>query len=173
MITVLSRIDVENGLANGRNLISLHGRGGPIPNITDNHPAKLTKIFDDVPSKRFFNGKEYMFGPSYDDVKDIMNFAKDKDDIVIHCEQGRSRSTASATAILFQKELKFDDAVYKLKALRDSRPDFHPNPLIIKYAEDILGFGNKEIHEVLLQLCPRYVTWVKYWERQGVSNYLV
>ena len=59
--------------------------------------------------------------------------------LLIHCEQGVSRSGAAALALLAQ-EVPIDDAV---TALRRLRPQAHPNRLLLAYADTALGCDGK------------------------------
>lgn len=55
--------------------------------------------------------------------------------LLIHCEQGVSRSGAAALALLAQ-ELSIDDAVATMRRLR---PQAHPNGLLLAHADTALG----------------------------------
>ena len=88
--------------------------------------------------------------PTEEQVRTVLEFSKDLDDdasLVIHCLAGISRSTAIALAILVQKH-----GVHKIKecvdSLLDIRPQAYPNPIIIKYADKLLGADGALIEEV-------------------------
>lgn len=80
--------------------------------------------------------------PTRDHVQTILDFTKDLTDgvVVVNCFAGVSRSTAAALAILFQHHRCVDTAVAELLGVR---PYACPNPVISKYADDILGCNGR------------------------------
>lgn len=64
--------------------------------------------------------------------------------LLVHCEAGVSRSTASALCIMVQERGvdKIDDCIEALVAIR---PVACPNPVITKFCDEILGCGG-ELH---------------------------
>jgi predicted protein tyrosine phosphatase len=78
-------------------------------------------------------------------VHTILNFTKDITSgvVVVNCFAGVSRSTAAALAILTQHHKSVDAAC---KMLLDVRPNACPNPVISKYADELLGM-NGELFE--------------------------
>lgn len=80
--------------------------------------------------------------PTLDHVQRILDFTKDLADgvVVVNCFAGVSRSTAAALAILYQHHRCVDTAVANLL---DVRPQACPNPVISKYADDILGCNGR------------------------------
>jgi len=76
--------------------------------------------------------------PTKDHVQKILDFTKDITDgvVVVNCFAGVSRSTAAALAILHQHHRCIDTSISKLLEVR---PQACPNPIISKYADDILG----------------------------------
>lgn len=101
---------------------------------------RLHLAFDDV-----LDPKD-PFAPTLDHVQRLLDWAKnipDDDTVVVHCFAGISRSTAAAIAILAQLTRDVDAAVAQIAAVR---PRLCPNPVISKYADDILGFGG-ELHD--------------------------
>ena len=83
--------------------------------------------------------------PTRQQVQRILDWAKNlpqDSKLLIHCFAGVSRSTAAALAIKVQ-ELgvdRIDDAILWLTHIR---PQACPNPIIIKYADEILGANGK------------------------------
>ena len=59
-------------------------------------------------------------------------------DILIHCNRGVSRSTAAAYVILCMREPQTPEAVL-MRRLRAAAPHADPCPLLITYADEILG----------------------------------
>lgn len=115
-------------------LLDLGDRQFLPPNL--NSVKKLWLNFEDV-LKDTDQG-----APTKDHVQCILDFTKNVDHgvIVVNCFAGVSRSTAAALAILFQHHKCIDTSVQKLL---DVRPQACPNPLISKYADDILGCGGR------------------------------
>jgi predicted protein tyrosine phosphatase len=73
--------------------------------------------------------------------KEIIDFVNDWDgggDLLIHCNRGVSRSTAAAFIVLCMREPKADEASL-MRRLRAAAPHADPCPLLVHYADDILG----------------------------------
>ncbi len=82
--------------------------------------------------------------PNEQHVESIINFTKDckvKDDIVVHCWCGVSRSMATAAYLLCRENL--EDIDKNIKYLRSIAPHANPNKLLIKYFEKKLNIGNE------------------------------
>jgi predicted protein tyrosine phosphatase len=60
------------------------------------------------------------------------------DHVLIHCKRGISRSTAAAFILLCMKESATDEALL-LARLRRAAPHADPCPLLVNYADEILG----------------------------------
>ncbi len=76
-----------------------------------------------------------------DRARDLVRFAKGWDgqgDILIHCNRGVARSTAAAFIILCAREPETAEAAL-MKRLRAAAPHADPCPLLIDYADEILG----------------------------------
>lgn len=85
--------------------------------------------------------------PTEEHVKKILNWGEKLPDdavVVVHCEAGISRSTAATLALLVQTHgnHKISECVDLLVAVR---PTAIPNPIIIKYADKLLGCEGKLI----------------------------
>ena len=115
--------------------------------VADNLPRALIEALfpDAVAFFGFFDDVTHEFcgdyPPGKDVVQEILNFTKglaEGDHLLVHCAYGVSRSTAIAFATLCQhagrgQEEKCLNAVVKI------RPIASPNPLLIRYADQILG----------------------------------
>lgn len=64
--------------------------------------------------------------------------------LVIHCHAGVSRSTAAALAVKVQ-ELGVDKVKEAIDWLLEARPQACPNPVITKFADELLG-AKGELH---------------------------
>lgn len=61
--------------------------------------------------------------------------------VVVHCEAGVSRSTAAALALMVQQTP--DDIDGCIDKLLEIQPQSCPNPLITRYADELLGCDDK------------------------------
>ncbi len=87
--------------------------------------------------------------------KDIISFTKGWDgggDILIHCNRGVARSTAAAFIILCMREPQTLEPVL-LRRLRSAAPHADPCPLLVTYADEILG-RNGRMADALDDLGP-------------------
>jgi len=93
----------------------------------------------------FFNDVFYEFGSNYaptrDAIRGILEFTSGLstgDYLLLHCAVGISRSTAFAFATLCQQAgLGYEQDCFR--ALKRIRPSASPNPLIVQWADDLLG----------------------------------
>lgn len=78
--------------------------------------------------------------PTKEQVAEILAWAKDLEDpkILVHCFAGVSRSTAIALIIKVQS-LGIDKINEAIEWLRAVRPQACPNPVITKFADELLG----------------------------------
>ena len=107
-----------------------------LDNNVDLCKAMYTAVFLDT-NNPFTNG-----APSYINVKNILDWTKDKckENIVVHCSMGISRSSAIAYLINYQRMKKANDAIELLN------PNCHaPNKLICRHG--VTYFGNTEIFD--------------------------
>lgn len=107
------------------------------------------------PSTPLQNWRKWIFedviDPSYDraptkeQIEQVLEWSAGLPDdavLLVHCEAGISRSTAVALAILVQKH-GLDQIDRCVDLLFGVRPESAPNPLIAKYADQILNCGGK------------------------------
>ena len=81
---------------------------------------------------------------------EIVDFASgwDRDgDVLLHCKRGVSRSVAAAYIILCAKLPEADEREL-LKRLRRSAPHGDPCPLLVSYADDLLGRDGRMLDAV-------------------------
>jgi predicted protein tyrosine phosphatase len=79
--------------------------------------------------------------PQRDHVEQVLDFGRRWDrtaPLVIHCYAGISRSTASAFAIACALNPEREEADIARRIRKDS-PTAHPNRLIVRHADDLLG----------------------------------
>ena len=117
------------------------------PNTPKSVQKHLKLGFDDIvkisPDNHIFrqNTDEIPQSPPNEShINSIKIFTEEwniKDDIVIHCWCGVSRSMATATYLMCKKnQLNIDN---NIKYIRSIAPHANPNKLLIKLFEDILG----------------------------------
>lgn len=138
MIKILSHVNaLREVLSNSKkyNVIYITNPGDPyykpeMYDLVDHAKEALVCQFLD---REFKNAKYGQGGPTESDVQRILDFAKDKDNIICSCHAGRSRSSAVAFAIRCCTE----DPAEALKILDMKYHD--PNILIIEHASVILN----------------------------------
>lgn len=80
----------------------------------------------------------------------IISFVDEWDgagDILIHCNRGVSRSTAAAFVVMCMREPQSHE-VNLMKRLRGAAPHADPCPLLVTYADEILGRAGAMIDAV-------------------------
>lgn len=133
--------------------------------------AVLTMRFDDIGIPAY---GPYT-GPTMSHVVAALDFARAARDrepdgtLVVHCLQGRSRSTAIALAILadeMEPGREADAVAALLKQDLDSR--MHPNSLLVALADAaLLRVGALE--RALAEACPRHVKWREHWHEVALD----
>lgn len=81
---------------------------------------------------------------------EIIRFLRDAapgEDILVHCSRGVSRSTAAAFIILCRATEPGKEAAIA-KALRRAAPFADPCPLLVSYADEILGRGGRMVEAI-------------------------
>lgn len=104
------------------------------------HPNHLVVEFNDTTVGRN--------APTYEKVKQMIDWGVDREDILVHCHAGISRSTSTAWGIAIARGVEPEDAFI---TLRDSQPldrsgftrdgyrPFSPNRLIVQHLERLFG----------------------------------
>jgi predicted protein tyrosine phosphatase len=182
-VRVLSRIEVEAGGAEGADaVISIRGSTDSaerdltvaLAQATRGESARLLRLsFDDIGMERY----GHFLGPTMAQVTAAIEFGRDVVHgrgffdgpsakpplIVIHCEHGKSRSSAIALALLTDHlgDRREHDAVNMLLR-RDIENRMHPNPLVVGLTDDCL-FRYGRINAALTELSPRYAKWRELW----------
>lgn len=85
-----------------------------------------------------------------------MRFIKDKN-ILVHCENGVSRSITVVLAYLLKNNYTLKDALYLIKTNRTStftRPNSGFAKQLLKYEKNIFGVNSISLSEILEQNCP-------------------
>lgn len=95
--------------------------------------------------------------PKREQVQQILDWGKKLPSdaiVIVHCEAGISRSTAAALALMAQDTDNDIDTC--IKRLIDVRPTACPNPIIAKYADEILNCNGK-LYNAANQLANKYL----------------
>ncbi len=99
--------------------------------------------FDDVETLvPVFSGEDCIL-PQKQHLLQLLKFTEDLSDddkVLVHCLQGKSRSTAAAIAILIQHGMSHEDAYLQIASIR---PKLSPNKLLIQFIDDHFGLGGK------------------------------
>lgn len=85
-----------------------------------------------------------------DRAEEIVSFLKNWDgagDVLIHCSRGVARSMAAAFIIMCAAAPKEDEAALA-RILRRKAPFADPCPLLVSYADDLLGRGGRMIEAI-------------------------
>lgn len=133
------------------------------------HERKLLNFHDIIES---LDGK---CEPARDHVVEILAYGKaveaapgnrgDKH-LLIHCQMGVSRSTASALMLMAQSDPGADEAAL-FETLRVIRPQAWPNSVMIGYADDLLGRDGRLVSALRrhygfqLHRDPSYAEWMR------------
>ncbi len=92
--------------------------------------AVVVKFYD----FEFERDEHGVAGPNQEQVKAILEFAKDKDNLICACMAGISRSSGSAYSILCSR------GIDPKEALKTLVPGHHyPNMLVVKHASELLS----------------------------------
>mgnify|MGYP006268272615 CR=1 FL=1 len=81
--------------------------------------------------------------PTRELVKNLLDFFDELNEnsvVIVHCHAGVSRSTAAALALLVKKT---NDIELSIETLKQIRPIACPNPVISKFADELLGCDGK------------------------------
>lgn len=188
-IRVLSRSEVEAGNAEGADaVISIRATAATIePELatalvqaTRGESARLLKLsFDDIGMPEY----GHFVGPTMAQVSEAIAFGRSIIDgqhlfdgppsttplIAIHCEHGKSRSSAIALALLSDHfgAGHEQEAVSTLMRY-DVENRMHPNPLVVDMADTCL-FRYGRLDAALADLSPRYVSWRDLWRKVAVD----
>jgi predicted protein tyrosine phosphatase len=83
--------------------------------------------------------------PRKSDIKQVLDWAKDKDGIIIHCLAGVSRSSAIGFGLLIQEGMKPIDA---LEEILEIRKIAYPNKLIVKYVFELFNLQEDQYDKI-------------------------
>ena len=169
LIRPRAHVEAENILESYASLISIAGHNGPFPKLGGRWPHRLELRFDDVPCPEIKMIDGLWRGPTMEDLQAALGFARTAPEpLICQCEMGKSRSAGIALAIWADRlgPGHEDRAVAEMMAaaLHESRA--HPNPLLVTMADELLGRDGR-IWSALMAGCPRFGSWVKYWQRLG------
>jgi len=118
----------------------------PVDGMVDKALSVLPLEFDDVIST------DLPLPPTHEHILELIDWSRDKDPIIIHCEAGVSRSSACAVAIAASR-MSIPLAIEKVL-----NPWLHwPNELVIKHAAEILW-------------CPQLESAMEDWRKLNLRN---
>jgi predicted protein tyrosine phosphatase len=169
VIIIRPRHHVETGLCQGAALVSIAGHNGPSPRLGDRWPHRHDLRFDDVPAPKIMMIDGLWRGPTEADLQAAIDFARMAPrPLIVHCEQGKSRSAGIALAVLADQlgPGQEGEAVRQMMAAALEESRAQPNPLLVTMADRLLG-REGHIWAALMAGCPSFASWVKYWQRLG------
>lgn len=116
-------------------------RAGDLPRW-EQVPARVLQLqFDDIqPAELLFPKQLRLGGARADHVRQIIDFAKgipDGSRLLVHCEAGISRSTASAWIALCAR-FPEESPLSLLNQVLLARPEARPNPILVGHADRVL-----------------------------------
>ena len=114
-----------------------------------NHPDHLVVTFDDVTDPYW---AEYD-APTYEHVKQMISWGHGRENLLVHCHAGISRSTSTAWGIAISNGFDPEEAYEMLRnnhpkssyAGREYSRSFHPNELIVTHLQKLFHFDNDEL----------------------------
>lgn len=124
------------------------------------HPDHKIVTFDDITSS--FGGYQ---APTFEQVKDIVEWGQGRSDLLVHCHAGMSRSTSSAWGIaiangfdpqdaydlLYQNHPVVRHRTLRIAADRTSisvKRAFIPNELVLKHLEQLFGLHDRLLRRI-------------------------
>lgn len=152
-ITIASYEEAHAHLAasptNFKHVVSINDPEKRPPETLEGHQARqlLLTFYDICEPLRV--PQQHM--PVRDHVDQIVWFArgiKQGDEVLVHCAAGISRSSATALTILAHKERhkNAQGARRAIVALLACKWLIRPNPILVKHADDVLGFKGHLTH---------------------------
>lgn len=142
-------------------MVSIAGVRTPMVRPPFDGPV-LELSFDDVGVPAFVDHKGVRWtGPTEADLEAALGFARMHKSLAVHCLHGRSRSAAVALAVIADR-MGDGMEIEAVERLLADAPLAHPNPLLVRFADRLLG-RNGRIEAALLDACPRFAVWRKFW----------
>ena len=116
------------------------------------HPDHLVVSFDDVEDSEW--GYQ---PPTFEQVRKMVEWGRGRENLLVHCHAGISRSTATAWGIAIANGFDPREAIAALRGRhphtsfggRRYRRAFHPNGLIVQHLEQLFGFPTGHLTEIL------------------------
>lgn len=133
--------------------------GPDIREVEDfHHPDHKVVSFDDVVDSRF--GSD---APTYNHVKEMVEWGHGKENLLVHCHAGISRSTATAWGVAISNGYDKREAFETLKAnhpnsthrsissrkIVNYKRTFSPNELIVEHLEKLFGYKKGTLTKIL------------------------
>ena len=187
-VKVLSRKKVESGEAEGCDaVISIRGstsRNEPelaaaLAQATRGESARQLRLyFDDVGLPTY----RHLIGPTMTQISDAVAFGRSivhghnlfdgpiADPLIaVHCEQGRSRSSAVALALLADHHGPGNEVAAVNELMRgDINDRMYPNPLAVSLADACL-FRYGRLESSLAELSARFHQWRAVWQEVALD----
>ncbi|MBI1366077.1 MAG: hypothetical protein GC153_09010 [Alphaproteobacteria bacterium] len=147
MLIVSSLEGVRTAFATHRPkcVISLLSEDDAVPSFKTLDPAKHLKLYVERESCA-----ATISAAAKERAREIVAFVRDwdrREDVLIHCNRGVSRSTAAAFIIMCMSAPDISEATLAA-ALRRAAPFADPCPMLVSYADDILDRKGRMIDAI-------------------------
>ncbi|WP_375458264.1 tyrosine phosphatase family protein [uncultured Enterovirga sp.] len=123
--------------------VSLAAPGGAVPDLACEN--RLVLLFNDIAEPR-----PGLAAPCRDDIAALLAFGASwtgAAPLLVHCQVGISRSTATAFILACQREPDRTE-IAVAEVLRAASPCATPNPLMVALADDLLGRAGRMVDAV-------------------------
>ena len=126
--------------------------GPDLDEVEFGHPDHLVVTFDDVEDDDW--GYQ---APTFEQVREMVEWGRGRANLLVHCHAGISRSTATAWGIAIANGFDPSEAIAALHGRHPQssyagyryRRSFHPNGLIVRHLEQLFGFPSGHLAEIL------------------------
>lgn len=146
IVSSLADVPVIVRMRQPSHLISLLDPESMIPTPREIHPRRHLRLgINDIAE-----AAEGLIAPTPEVVKHIVEFGRDWDvsaPMLVHCWAGISRSTATAFILACERCPQTPEATIA-EALRGASAAASPNPLMVQFADDLLGRGGRMVDAV-------------------------
>lgn len=143
------------------NFSSVLTAGPSLSEVKDfKHPDHKVVTFDDI------TNASWGHAPTFANVREMVSWGHGRENLLVHCHAGISRSTATAWGIAISNGFNEEEA---FRTLRDNHPmtsnrswwggkhgdtvlykrTFSPNELIVEHLETLFGFKSGQLKKIL------------------------
>lgn len=143
--------NLEEARKHSHEYASVITAGPELDEVRFNHPDHLVVSFDDVVDDSWGS-----IPPQFEQVREMISWGHGRENLLVHCHAGISRSTATAWGVAISNGWDAEEAY---TALRGKHPSssyagmqyarmFDPNTLIISHLEKLFGYQKDELLKI-------------------------